>query len=121
MTELPNGAGPSSFQQSSKLQDRLHELIPGGVHTLAKSSDQYPERMAPILVRGVGARVWDVDRNEFVEYGMGMRAVTLGHGYRPVLNAVRAVLDDGVSFTRPTALEAPPRRTLSPSSPGPTW
>jgi hypothetical protein len=43
------------------LQERLHELIPGGAHTLAKSSDQYPERMAPILVRGAGARIWDVD------------------------------------------------------------
>ena len=49
--------------------------------------------------------MWDVDGNEFVEYGMGMRAVTLGHGYDPVLDAVRAALVDGVSFTRPTELE----------------
>ena len=49
--------------------------------------------------------MWDVDGNEFVEYGMGMRAVTLGHGYAPVLDAVRAVLADGVSFSRPTVLE----------------
>jgi glutamate-1-semialdehyde 2,1-aminomutase len=49
--------------------------------------------------------VWDVDGNEFVEYGMGMRAVTLGHAYPPVIDAVRAVLGDGVSFTRPTTLE----------------
>ena len=66
---------------------------------------QYPEGMAPVLARGHGARVWDVDGNEFVEYGMGMRAVTLGHGYAPVLDAVRAALLDGVSFTRPTGLE----------------
>jgi glutamate-1-semialdehyde 2,1-aminomutase len=58
-----------------------------------------------VLVRGHGARVWDVDGNEFVEYGMGMRAITLGHGYAPVLDAVRATLRDGVSFTRPTQLE----------------
>jgi glutamate-1-semialdehyde 2,1-aminomutase len=61
--------------------------------------------MAPVLVRGRGARVWDVDGNEFVEYGMGMRAVTLGHAYEPVLEAVRKVLVDGLSFTRPTELE----------------
>jgi glutamate-1-semialdehyde 2,1-aminomutase len=94
-----------SFARSTALQSRLHELVPGGAHTFAKGSDQYPEDMAPVLVRGHGARVWDVDGNEFVEYGMGMRAVTLGHGYAPVVEAVRAAIGDGVSFTRPTTLE----------------
>src|SRR3954452_20529054 len=99
------GVNAHSFDRSNQLQARLHELVPGGAHTFAKGSDQYPEDMAPVLVRGRGARVWDVDGNEFVEYGMGMRAVTLGHGYAPVLEAVKATLDDGVSFTRPTTLE----------------
>jgi glutamate-1-semialdehyde 2,1-aminomutase len=93
------------FDRSTALQARLHEIVPGGAHTFAKSSDQYPEGMAPVLVRGHGARVWDVDGNEFVEYGMGMRAVTLGHAYGPVLDAVRSAIADGVSFTRPTELE----------------
>ena len=94
-----------SFARSTALQSRLHEIVPGGAHTFAKGSDQYPEGMAPVLQRGHGARVWDVDGNEFVEYGMGMRAVTLGHGYAPVVEAVRAAIGDGVSFTRPTTLE----------------
>jgi glutamate-1-semialdehyde 2,1-aminomutase len=94
-----------SFERSTALQTRLHEIVPGGAHTFAKGSDQYPEGMAPVLVRGRGARVWDADGNEFVEYGMGMRAVTLGHCYEPVLDAVRAALLDGTSFTRPTELE----------------
>ena len=94
-----------SFERSNALQARLHEVVPGGAHTFAKGSDQYPEGMAPVLVRGRGARVWDADGNEFVEYGMGMRAVTLGHGYEPVLEAVRAALVDGVSFSRPAVLE----------------
>jgi glutamate-1-semialdehyde 2,1-aminomutase len=94
-----------SFDRSTALQDRLHHLVPGGAHTFAKGSDQYPEGMAPVLVGGSGARVRDVDGNEFVEYGMGMRAVTLGHGYAPVVEAVREVLAGGVSFTRPTELE----------------
>ena len=95
----------TSFERSNQVQSRLHRLVPGGAHTFAKGSDQYPEGMAPVLVRGRGARVWDVDGNEFVEYGMGMRAVTLGHAYEPVLEAVRRVLVDGISFSRPTELE----------------
>jgi glutamate-1-semialdehyde 2,1-aminomutase len=94
-----------NFRRSTALQARLHEIVPGGAHTFAKASDQYPEQMAPVLVRGRGARVWDVDGNEFVEYGMGMRSVTLGHAYEPVVEAVRAVLADGLSFSRPTELE----------------
>jgi glutamate-1-semialdehyde 2,1-aminomutase len=93
------------FTRSTELQDKLHQLIPGGAHTYARGSDQYPESMAPVLVRGHGCRVWDVDDNEYVEYGMGLRAVTLGHGYRPVVDAVSAAIVNGVNFTRPTELE----------------
>jgi len=99
------GVTAIKFDRSNQLQRRLHELVPGGAHTFAKGSDQYPEGMAPVLTHGRGARVWDVDGNEFVEYGMGMRAVTLGHAYEPVLEAVRKVLVDGISFSRPTELE----------------
>ncbi|MGW6422946.1 glutamate-1-semialdehyde 2,1-aminomutase [Nocardia sp. NPDC055053] len=94
-----------SFERSAALQARLHDLVPGGAHTYARGADQYPERMAPILVRGKGARVWDVDGNEFVEYGMGLRSVTLGHGYEPVVRAATLAAADGMSFSRPTELE----------------
>ncbi len=96
---------PPQFEQSAKLQARLHDLVPGGAHTYARGSDQYPEFITPILTRGHGARVWDVDGNEYVEYGMGLRSVTLGHGYRPVVDAVSAAIAGGVNFSRPTELE----------------
>jgi glutamate-1-semialdehyde 2,1-aminomutase len=96
---------PTSFARSNQLQERLHKLVPGGAHTYARGADQYPVGMAPVLVRGLGARVWDADGNEFVEYGMGLRSVVLGHGYRPVVEAVTAAISDGVNFTRPTELE----------------
>ena len=94
-----------SFARSTELSDRLHTMVPGGAHTYARGDDQYPEGMGPIIERGLGARVWDADGNEFVEYGMGLRAVTLGHAYGPVVDAVRDVLSRGVSFTRPSILE----------------
>ena len=49
------------FEKSALAQARLHELIPGGAHTYARGSDQFPEDMTPILVRGTrGAesRTW---------------------------------------------------------------
>ncbi|MEU4434072.1 glutamate-1-semialdehyde 2,1-aminomutase [Nocardia rhamnosiphila] len=95
----------TDFGRSAGVQARLHDLVPGGAHTYARGADQYPEHMAPVLVRGQGCRVTDCDGNEFVEYGMGLRSVTLGHGYRPVVDAVTAAVADGVSFSRPTVTE----------------
>ena len=88
-----------------RFKQALHELIPGGAHTYSRGSDQYPEYMTPVLVRGDGCQVWDADGNEYVEYGMGLRAVTLGHGFQPVVDAVRSAITGGVNFTRPTVLE----------------
>jgi len=56
-------------------------------------------------VRGAGCHVWDVDGNEFIEYGMGLRAVTLGHGYRPVVEAAYKQMLQGSNFTRPATIE----------------
>ncbi|MBJ8344005.1 glutamate-1-semialdehyde 2,1-aminomutase [Antrihabitans sp. YC2-6] len=94
-----------TFSRSNVLQARLHQLVPGGAHTYARGADQYPDAMAPVLTRGLGAHVWDADGNSYVEYGMGLRSVTLGHGYRPVVEAVTAAIADGTNFSRPTELE----------------
>src|ERR1700759_2554378 len=93
------------LDKSNALRARAQELIPGGAHTYAKGDDQYPELAPGHVVRGKGCRVWDADGNEYIEYGMGNRAVTLGHAYEPVLSAVRATLENGVNFVRPAAIE----------------
>ncbi len=95
----------TEFGASNELRKRAHDLIPGGAHTYAKGDDQYPERSPSHFVRGQGCRVWDADGNEYIEYGMGNRAVTLGHAYEPVLKAARAELERGVNFSRPAAIE----------------
>ena len=87
--------GLGAFARSNAAQERLHDLVPGGAHTYARGSDQYPEGMAPILTRGRGARVWDLDGSEYVEYGMGLRSVTLGHGHPAVTDAVTRAIATG--------------------------
>jgi glutamate-1-semialdehyde 2,1-aminomutase len=94
-----------TFTTSTAMQQRLHELVPGGAHTYARGSDQYPEGMAPVIARGDGAHVQDVDGNWYVEYGMGLRSVTLGHAYAPVVEAVTEAARSGVSFSRPSVYE----------------
>lgn len=93
------------FEQSRALQERAHRLIPGGAHTYAKGDDQYPVNAPGFIARGSGCRVWDVDGNEFIEYGMGLRAVTLGHGHRRVIDAAYHAMLQGMNFTRPSPIE----------------
>ncbi|OON66072.1 glutamate-1-semialdehyde 2,1-aminomutase [Hymenobacter sp. CRA2] len=88
------------------MTQRFHAAIPGGAHTYAKGDDQFPEGIAPYLVRADGCRVWDTERREYLEFGMGLRAVTLGHGFRPVVQAAqRELLRGTANVGRPTMLE----------------
>ena len=93
------------YARSRAHQVRAHALIPGGAHTYAKGDDQMPEHMPVVVARGEGCHVWDVDGNEYIEYGMGLRAVTLGHAEPRVNKAARRAMDDGLNFTRPAAIE----------------
>lgn len=93
------------FSRSNQLRKRAHAIIPGGCHTYAKGDDQYPVLSPGFIERGHGCRVWDVDGNEFVEYGMGNRAVGLGHGYEPVVARAREAMANGSNFTRPARIE----------------
>ncbi|HVW41033.1 MAG TPA: glutamate-1-semialdehyde 2,1-aminomutase [Amycolatopsis sp.] len=91
--------------RSDEANERLHRLVPGGAHTYAKGDDQYPERLAPVISHGRGAHVWDVDGNEYIEYGSGLRSVSLGHAHPRVVEAVRRELERGSNFVRPSYLE----------------
>lgn len=98
---IPSAPGPHARSR----QYRAHALIPGGAHTYAKGDDQFPEQAPPFLVRGAGCHTWDLDGNTFLEYGMGLRAVTLGHAFPPVVEAVERQLRLGTNFTRPSPIE----------------
>ncbi|HWV43646.1 glutamate-1-semialdehyde 2,1-aminomutase [Pseudorhodoplanes sp.] len=97
--------GGTTFDNGRKLSRRAHELIPGGAHTYAKGDDQYPELAPGFIARGKGSHVWDLDGNEYIEYGMGLRSVTLGHAYRPVMEAAIEQMQYGTNFVRPAPIE----------------
>lgn len=93
------------FTKSLSLNKKFHSIIPGGCHTYAKGDDQYPETMLPYIVKGSGSHVWDADGNEFIEYGMGLRCVSLGHGFKPVVEAAYQQMVKGTNFNRPSVIE----------------
>src|SRR5713101_6956287 len=86
------------------MQEKAHRLIPAGCHTYSKGDDQFPQLAPGFITRGQGCRVWDVDGNEFLDWGMGLRSVILGYGHPAVIQAVTEQLSLGTNFTRPSPL-----------------
>jgi glutamate-1-semialdehyde 2,1-aminomutase len=95
-----------NFDRSNELRLKAKQLIPGGAHTYSKGDDQFPLLSPHSIVRGKGARIWDVDGNEFIDWGMGLTSVILGHAYEPVVEAIKSELDNGCNFIRPSYIEA---------------
>ena len=85
--------------------DRLHNVIPGGAHTYSRGDDQFPALAPPILARGKGAYVWDAEGRRYLDYGMGLRAVTIGYADERVNAAAIRQLENGVNLTRASLIE----------------
>jgi glutamate-1-semialdehyde 2,1-aminomutase len=105
METLKNTEEERTYNKSQEFKTRINHIIPGGGHTYAKGDDQFSEFYAPYIVKGNGCHVWDLDGNEYIEYAMGLRAVTLGHAYEPVNRAVAEQMDLGTIFNRPSPIE----------------
>jgi glutamate-1-semialdehyde 2,1-aminomutase len=91
--------------KNEEYRKRIHELIPGGAHTYSRGDDQYPYNAPAILEHGKGAYVWDAEGNKYLDYGMGLRSVTLGYDYEPVSNAAIEEIRKGNNLTRASVTE----------------
>jgi glutamate-1-semialdehyde aminotransferase len=106
------------FAESDRYRAEVHGLIVGGAHTYSKGDDQFPALAPAAIARGQGGRVWDLDGNCYVDCGLGLGAVSLGHAFRSVLDAVHAAIEHGAAFQRPAAVERELARELLAMMPG---
>ena len=96
-----------TFTQSEEQLTRAQAVIPLASQTFSKSRTQFPVGVSPLyLERGKGARVWDVDGNEYIDFISSQCAVTLGYGDADVTAAVTAMLENGVILSLPHRIEA---------------
>ena len=69
-------------------------IIAGGV-----GHDVRHNPVAPMYVEYArGSRKWDVDGNEYIDYGMGNGALLLGHAHPASIQAVQSVVERGLHF-----------------------
>src|ERR1051325_3875358 len=98
--------------------ERAHRVIPGGAHTFSRGDDQFPAEGPAGFVRGKGARVWDIAGREFVDWGMGINNVLVGHAEDAIDDAAIAALRNGQAFSRPSPLEVDAAEALLTLFPG---
>ncbi|MFB3819291.1 MAG: aspartate aminotransferase family protein [Candidatus Methylomirabilales bacterium] len=85
--------GTRSFERSRELYERARQSLVGGVGGNARSPE-WGWQPHPIFAdRGEGARLWDVDGNEFIDYLAAFGPLILGHRPPRVVAAVREALD----------------------------
>lgn len=89
---------------SDALYDDLCQVIPGGVNSPFRAFNLVGGK-ARVLVRGQGARIWDADGREYLDFCCGWGPLVLGHSHRAVTLAVREALEDGALFGASTPWE----------------
>jgi glutamate-1-semialdehyde 2,1-aminomutase len=90
--------------KSSELFQRACVHIPGGVNSPVRAFKGVGGD--PVFFsRGEGARLWDEDGREYIDYVGSWGPMILGHAHPAVIAAVKAAADKGLGFGAPTAIE----------------
>ncbi len=94
----------TSTERSAAIMARARTRFPGGVNSPVRAFGGVGGEPF-VAARGEGARVWDADGNEYIDYILSWGPMVLGHAPRVVLDAVSTVMQNGTSFGMPTGLE----------------
>ena len=98
LTELEKAKLVERTRRSGEYFARASAVMPGGVPSQFQKNDPWPV----YIERGEGARVWDVDGNEYVDFHNGFGVMCVGHANPVIAAAVKARMDEGTHFAAPT-------------------
>ncbi|MCA2965768.1 MAG: glutamate-1-semialdehyde 2,1-aminomutase [Acidobacteriota bacterium] len=93
-----------STTRSEALLARGQHLIPGGVNSPVRAFRSVGGTPR-FIARAQGARLFDVDGNEFIDYIGSWGPMLIGHRHPDILAAIEKALTIGTSFGAPTELE----------------
>jgi glutamate-1-semialdehyde 2,1-aminomutase len=91
---------------------RLHSVIPGGAHTYSRGDDQFPSNAPSILESGKGCKVYCPEGKEYLDFGMGLRSISIGYAEHQINSAVIAAIEKGNNLTRASTIELEAAETL---------
>ena len=84
--------------RSAALFPRFQQIFPSG----GGGHDGYVADPFPVTIeRGQGPRKWDVDGNEYIDYGLGSASLLLGHSHPEVVEALMQAAPAGSHYGSP--------------------
>jgi len=91
-------------EKSAELYEKAKNYFPGGVNSPVRAFKSVYG--TPLFIqKGDGCFVWDADGNQFIDFCGSWGPLILGHNNAKVRDKVTEVMQNGMSFGAPTALE----------------
>ncbi len=84
---------------------KAHFLIPAGAHTYSRTDEVFPGNAPKVIERSKGVYTWDVDGNQFIDYGMACRSVTVGYDYDRISDAAIRQIHNGNTASKASKIE----------------
>lgn len=102
---LPHGSKPDiSREKSAALYEDAKKYFPGGVNSPVRAFKSVYG--TPLFIeKGDGCFLWDADGNRFIDFCCSWGPLILGHNNPKIREKVTEVMQNGLSFGAPTALE----------------
>ncbi|MBS0149340.1 MAG: glutamate-1-semialdehyde 2,1-aminomutase [Nitrospira sp.] len=90
--------------RSAKLFTEAQQLIPGGVNSPVRAFRSVGGQPR-FIARAKGSRLYDVDKNVYIDYVMSWGPMILGHAHSAVIASIKKAAGQGTSYGAPTELE----------------
>ena len=92
------------FDKSKEIFDNTKRYIPGGVNSPVRAFKNL-SITPPVISKGKGCRIFDIDGNEYIDFVLSWGAMILGHCDPDVVNRMKEVVEDQIAFGAPTEIE----------------
>jgi glutamate-1-semialdehyde 2,1-aminomutase len=102
----------ATASRSARLFDRARQLLPGGVNSPVRAFRAVGSE-PPFIARARGARVWDEDGREYLDFIGAWGPHILGHAHPAILQAIATQAPLGTAYGLPTALEVEMAETIA--------
>ncbi|WP_271629558.1 glutamate-1-semialdehyde 2,1-aminomutase [Caldicellulosiruptor sp. DIB 104C] len=92
------------LDKSKEVFDNTKRYIPGGVNSPVRAFKNL-SITPPVISKGKGCRIFDIDGNEYIDFVLSWGAMILGHCDPDVVNRIKEVVEDQMAFGAPTEIE----------------
>ncbi len=91
------------LKKSAKLFEEGKKYIPNASSSLIRVASYDP--CPPFIKKGKGARIWDEDDNEYLDFNLGYGCLINGHAPDAQVKAIQEQAELGLHYAAPTELE----------------